>query len=402
MTEIKSNQLFYYSITEDCSNFVSINIELNGQIDNECMKRAIGAVSKQFPYLQVRLVPRENSLILEPNDRPVKLYHDDGCHPFVLSENEDYLYRFSVVGHKFSLSFTHGLMDAVSAFTYMKTVLQVYYRELEGKAVISENTIRVSSAEEMEDPFERIPADTVPQRTEEKTIYKFPEPQMAGYQIYRFAVPEAAFVQLTKKNRGSVNSMITWLLGKAIRNVHTEALQEQLTIAVAINAKPLLGVAKAVMPCLHTVTNIFDEQLDACDIAEANEVIRGNIAEQCDKKVLVPRLAGITWLDRYLEQLPNLEAKKQMCRKVIGMQRSTANISYTGKFEWGEVETHIRSCYTYADAASMLAEINCVNGRICFAFTQKFRSDCYVRAFCELLEKYNIECTEIEACELYI
>ncbi|MEQ2369347.1 hypothetical protein WMO28_00035 [Blautia sp. CLA-JM-H16] len=66
------------------------------------------------------------------------------------------------------------------------------------------------------------------------------------------------------------------------------------------------------------------------------------------------------------------------------------------------MEKHIRTCYTYADAASMLAEINCVNGRICFAFTQKFKSDCYVGAFCELLEKYNIEYTKIEKGQLYI
>ena len=102
-------------------------------------------------------------------------------------------------------------------------------------------------------------------------------------------------MQFAKKNHGSVNSMITWLLGKAIRNIHAEALQEEF----------------------------------------ANEVIRENITAQCNPKVLIPGLAGVTWLDRYLEQLPNLEAKKQLCRKVIEMQRSTANISYTGKFEWG-------------------------------------------------------------------
>lgn len=137
-------------------------------------------------------------------------------------------------------------------------------------------------------------------------------------------------MQFAKKNHGSVNSMITWLLGKAIRNIHAEALQEELTIAIAINAKPLLGVPEAFMPCLHTVTNVFDKQLDTCDIEVANEVIRENITAQCNPKVLIPGLAGVTWLDRYLEQLPNLEAKKQLCRKVIEMQRSTANISYTG------------------------------------------------------------------------
>lgn len=56
-------------------------------------------------------------MILEKNNMPVELYHDYGDRLFVFSENGDYLYRFSVVNHKFSLSFTHGLMDAVGAFS---------------------------------------------------------------------------------------------------------------------------------------------------------------------------------------------------------------------------------------------------------------------------------------------
>ena len=52
-------------------------------------------------------------------------------------------------------------------------------------------------------------------------------------------------MQFAKKNHGSVNSMITWLLGKAIRNIHAEALQEEF----------------------------------------ANEVIRENITAQCNPAV---------------------------------------------------------------------------------------------------------------------
>ena len=78
-------------------------------------------------------------MILEKNNMPVELYHDYGDRPFVFSENGDYLYRFSVVNHKFSLSFTHGLMDAVGAFSYMKAVLKRYYQMFEGKSEQQKN-----------------------------------------------------------------------------------------------------------------------------------------------------------------------------------------------------------------------------------------------------------------------
>ena len=402
MAEIKSNKIFYYSITNDSSSFVSVNMELDEPIEHARMACAVKEASKWFPYLQVRLKAQEEDLVLEPNDAPVELYQEDGCWPFRFSENGEHLYRFSAEGKQFRLSFNHGLMDAAEAFRYMKAVLQLYYQK-EEKIELQEEAFRAGDAEAMADPYEQVPAGTVPQRTkEEPQLYKLPETRMEGYQTFRFAVSEEQFVQFTKKNQGSVNSMLAWLLEKAIRNVHPEALQEPLAIATAINAKPILGVEKAWMTCLHTAMNAFDAQLDACDIAQANAIIYKNIVDQCEKQVLFSRLAGITWLDRYLEQLPDLETKKQVCQKSIGMQRATANISYTGKFEWGAVEKHIRSCYTYADAASMLIEVNCVNGKFCFAFTQKFASDCYVKAFRALLEQYGISCTELEMKKLYV
>ena len=83
--------------------------------------------------------------------------------------------------------------------------------------------------------------------------------------------------------------------------------------------------------------------------------------DECDIETLIPKLAGTTWLNHYLESLPNLEAQKQMCRQVISMRRSTADISYTGMFDRGSSARHIQNCYTYADPTPMLVEANCVN-----------------------------------------
>lgn len=44
--------------------------------------------------------------------------------------------------------------------------------------------------------------------------------------------------------------------------------------------------------------------------------------DECDIETLIPKLAGTTWLNHYLESLPNLEAQKQMCRQVISMRCS--------------------------------------------------------------------------------
>lgn len=118
--------------------------------------------------------------------------------------------------------------------------------------------------------------------------------------------------------------------------------------------------------------------------------------DACDIETLIPKLAGTTWLNHYLESLPNLEAQKQMCRQVISMRCSTADISYTGMFDRGSLARHVQNCYAYADWTSTLVEVNYINENFCLSFTQKFATDRYVKAFRELLEQYGIACTEIE------
>lgn len=83
--------------------------------------------------------------------------------------------------------------------------------------------------------------------------------------------------------------------------------------------------------------------------------------DECDIETLIPKLAGTTWLNHYLESLPNLEAQKQMCRQVISMRCSTADISYTGMFDRGSLVRHVQNCYAYADWTSTLVEVNYVN-----------------------------------------
>lgn len=118
--------------------------------------------------------------------------------------------------------------------------------------------------------------------------------------------------------------------------------------------------------------------------------------DACDIETLIPKLAGTTWLNHYLESLPNLEAQKQMCRQVISMRCPTADISYTGMLDRGSLARHVQNCYAYADWTSTLVEVNYVNENFCLSFTQKFATDRYVKAFRELLEQYGIACTEIE------
>lgn len=88
-----------------------------------------------------------------------------------------------------------------------------------------------------------------------------------------------------------------------------------------------------------------------------------------------------------------------MCRQVISMRRSTADISYIGMFDRGSLARHVQNCYAYADWTSTLVEVNCVNENFCLTFTQKFTTDRYVKAFRELLEQRGIACTEIEETE---
>lgn len=406
MQEILFNQLYYYSLVNDTSNFVTINVELDEKIDDGCMEKAIKRAAKRFPYFQMKLVEQQDRIMFEQNLQEVKLYKYEEGRPFCFADNNDYLYRFSTENQMLYLGFTHGIADAGSAMAYIKTVLYEYYKEIGEKITAPKDLYSIDSEvcdEETVNPYDRVPSDLKPHKSEKVVFYQLPEKQKQknGYRIFKFAIKAEQLMKLAKENDGSPNSLTALILSKAIRNVHEDIGDEKIGISVAVNAKPILNVPKSAYPCLHTAICEFDNKFDNMDITKQNTIIRGRIILQSDEMVIVPKLAGMVALDKYFLQIPDKETKKAMSRNIISNQGVTADISYVGRVDWGGMEKHIKSCYTYTDIASLIVEINYVNGMFFYAFTQRFDDDCYVREFCNIMDKYGIEHTDIESMELY-
>lgn len=406
MQDILFNQVYFYSLVNDTSNFVTIQIELDEKIDDECMEKAIKRAAKRFPYFQVKLVEQQGRMMLEQNSQEVKLYQYEQGRPFCFADNNDYLYRFSVENQMLYFGFTHGIADAGSAMAYIKTVLYEYYQEIGEKITAPKDLYSIDSEvcdEETVNPYDKVPAGLKPPKAEKITYYQLPEKQKPqnGYRVFKFAIKADQLMKLAKENDGSPNSITALILSKAIRNAHEDMGDEKIGISVAINAKPILNVPKSAYPCLHTAICEFDDKLDHMDITKKNTIIRGRILLQSDEMVIVPRLAGMVALDKYFLQIPDKETKKAISRNVIGDRGVTAAISYVGKIDWGSMEKHIKSCYSYTDIASLIIEINYANGMFYYAFTQRFDDDCYAREFCNILDQYGIEHTDIKSMELY-
>lgn len=405
MMEITSNEVFYYSIVDDKTSFCAIRLELDEQIDRSCMEDAIKRASKRFPYFQVKLKTFRNRLVLEENHAEVKLYpYEEGC-PFHFKENNDYLYRFSAKDNMLWMGFFHGLTDGQGAISYLKVILSEYYKALGEQFEAPKDLLDISvptDEEETVNPYEKIPADMIPVRKEPSPIYTLPEKKMEGYQIYTLEVNEADLMKLAKQSDGSPNSMTALFLGKAIKDIHKEAIHENTIIAIAVNGKTILNVPKSSVTCLQVIECPFDEKLDKLDIETANTAIRGRIILQGDESVMIQKLASAAMLTRYLSQIPDLETKKKICCGAHNMQRSTADISYVGTVDWGGMAKHIRSCYSFVDTSSLTVEINSINGMFCYAFSQKFENDCYAKEFCRLLDEYDVRHSEIKAERLYL
>lgn len=405
MQEIKSNEVFYYSIMDDKSSFCAIRLELDEQIELSCMERAVKKAAGRFPYFQVKLVSLTDRLVLEENHAEVKLYPYEAERPFQFEENNDYLYRFSAKDNLFQMGFFHGLTDGQGAMSYIKVILAEYYKEMGENVEAPKDLLDIEGPvdeEEIVNPFDKIPSDIVPVKKEPQPIYTLPESRLKGYQIYRLDVNEEDLIKLVKQSDGSPNSMSALFLGKSIKAVHGDAIHQNITIVIAVNGKMILNVPKSAMTCLQVIECPFDEKLDKLDIETANTAIRGKIILQGDESVMVPKLASAAMLTRYMSQIPDLETKKKICCGAHNMQRSTADISYVGTIDWGGMAKHIRSCYSFVDTLSLTVEINSVNGIFYYAFSQKFESDCYVRAFCKLLDEYGVRHSDIQSERLYL
>ena len=111
MKKLWSDQVLFYSMSDDYHNYFELIYDFDEQLDAAVMQKALDTAVTRYPYFKVKLVSSHDEYMLDDNELPLLVYSDGNIPTLDPSENNGYLFRVSVSGCTRDIAFCHALSD---------------------------------------------------------------------------------------------------------------------------------------------------------------------------------------------------------------------------------------------------------------------------------------------------
>lgn len=395
---------FFYGIDENNADPAMLSVTLDAPVDRAVMQRAIAGAMTRYPYFAVRLVVENESLWLESNVKPVLLYDGFSLLP---EDNNEHVIRFIVKDNVLLLVIAHAISDMQGGmYPLMRTVLWLYYSELEGHEIRMDGVRRPGEevpASELVDPLTMVPAGVTPSDfAPARPAFLLPEyvkEKCDGTRyVYRFSVRQEELMAVARKNGGSPNSVIATLLCRVIDRLCDIPPQKALTAGVAINTGNILGCPDSFYDFVNQLFIEYTDELRAMDFGSAQGAFRAEIKRLSTYEVVAAKQTRLVQFDAYIRSQSTLAAKQAIARRAMDMAAGTATfvVSYAGRSDFGEASPHIRHIDIFGIPPVLMVEIGCSPEYFDIDFIQAFDSDIYVNGLRKELAALSIESLERE------
>ncbi len=391
--------LNYYAMDKRHSTFVAIRFRLDNDIRTDILQKALDKCRKRVPYFFVKLAEKGGNITEEPNDKAFVIHEDPLDYLIDEQNNDDFLIRLSVSGNNLTGYFYHGLTDASGFISLLKLLLSEYYRMLGEKVVLPEDILDINgpvAPEEIIEPLELLPVGTKSSGSAETEFYSVKGKESDCFTTYIFSAAQEKVMAYASSFDGSPNAIAAIALARAISGEDKAADKLPIDIAIAINAKPVLGCGKSHYSCVYVSKFSFVKKTFAMDEMKLQTCVRGRIIADSSETKLFSQLANTQKMAKIFEAVTRLDSRRLICTRVMETPRATATISYVGAVKWGSMENHIKSIHTFTDSAMPILEINYINGKFYFALTSRIDTERYARRLYDYFNKLGFECEDFE------
>lgn len=391
-----SNQQLHYTFR--------IAVEMKAAIDGAALRKAADTSIRRYPYFSIELVLTEDDIFhkVVPNSRPIVIV--DGVMPVLLNSEESnrHLLALAYAGNTIYFDVSHSLADGAGIMEFVKTTLYYYVCETYGKAFPADHIRTLDtpiSEEELTDPYLNLP------ETGEQPLGGFPKMgpaftlkddgmSLTGPEtLFRMNVDEKAFMKYNRENDGSPATMTSAFLAKALYRLRGE-LEKPIRIALAYNNRLALNTPLAHHSVVGTCAITYPAAVRDWSIEKLGTVTRGAVALQSDPSNMLMMIRALSMSREKVYAAPDLESAKSLCAEngKRGLNAVSASISYVGRLPLGALADFIESMYSYLQSpAGLMIEMNAAGGKLCFAISQAFSEDVYVKALADEMRREGIE-----------
>ncbi|HKL93793.1 MAG TPA: hypothetical protein VJZ69_00735 [Clostridia bacterium] len=248
-----SAKLYPILITKNSQSLFRLSALLIEEIDEERLSQALSDIMPRFPSFAVRLRNGVFWYYLEENNRPTKVFRDDGImlKPIDIAATNHYWFRVSYFSKKINIDFFHALTDASGGMEFFKALLH-RYMTLGGQQIGNDNVLEYlapSSESEMEDSFQTNYQKTRLKDLDLKSFTgikpMFLEGKLLngqGYGAIIGTMSASGFKEKAKQLNTGLNTLICALLMQSIAKTYETKLKKKpIVMMIPVNLHRVFG-----------------------------------------------------------------------------------------------------------------------------------------------------------------
>ena len=380
---------------------VRFHLRLDERIRKDAMRIALDRTAERYPYFCVSVKKSDKEIYYAENRAPAALLHSSEPPVLNTAQTNGHIWAVSYEDDNLYVDFYHGRADGAGIYPLLATLLYYYYRERDGLSDDSgirtlEKAVTVA---ETRDPVDDLPlidlsAFKLPPAVPALNVMREKNLSRSGNKgfTHRISIPMESFIPFIKDNDATPGLMVCILFARAIERVlpgHTDPIVG----SYVVNARPMLHSAESFHNCTSRVVLHYDESVSKMPLEKQGTVFRGKTMLQSDEDAVRKVMTVVGTRAKAILDSPDLQTKILIARDTLmrAFQGASYMVSYVGKWQYRQLEDHIRELWTYTPAGLFpMIEVSSVNGRVFLAIMQPFEEDVYYDAFIEDLRDHKI------------
>lgn len=250
-----SAKLYPILITKNSQSLFRLSALLVEEVDKQRLTQALSDIMPRFPSFAVKLRNGFFWYYLEENNRPVKVFSDDGIllKPINIMETNSYWFRVSYFSKKISIDFFHALTDAKGGMEFFKTLLH-RYMTIGGESVSNDNVVNYlekPQPAEIEDSFQTNYQKIKLKEMDLKSLTGVKPMALSGkilrgqgYGAIVGTMSVSAFKEKAKEYNTNLNTMLCALIMLSIAKTYeNKPKQNPIVMMVPVNLHRIFGGA---------------------------------------------------------------------------------------------------------------------------------------------------------------
>lgn len=370
-----------------------MEIVMKEPVNGEMLQTAVNFTVSRHPYFKSSLQERNGDYYIAENELPFDVAETTQLRKLGSKELNFHLIDVTYFGNQIFVAFHHALCDGLGARRFVETLV-CYYSELNYGISIENGDGTLPKAGDILDPFANgmYPVDqSVPMPKSVKDGYVLPETPdvMDDDTDYRwaFTLDNDSLMAYGKSIGASPAIVVSLLMSKAIHTVHPQN-DVPVLCSMASSLREGLHAENTFKNCVNSINLPYDPSRSFAEQAkEYKQIIKAhkeeNYVKQCANSMV--------YLFSKLDEMPTIEAKKQVMSMFDHIRINSYSLSYTGRLDLTECEKYIESMHLYSGGNNgLFVNMMSIGNTTTVDVLQSFTDEAYVNAFRQLLSASGI------------